>query len=176
MVADEDVPRSVFYDFPSTGGAPPAPRWGHAAAAVGECLYVFGGVGATVYDNAFCYDAVRAAWRAAVPAGGSRKEARPCFSQRASAPAQLCCSCWAVLLALGVWDAARNPSAPGVLWAFDLTGQRGAVQAPPAMFGAAAAAFGQHVVLFGGRQGRKYMRRTYVLDTGLWLRALWFMP
>ena len=41
------------------------------------------------------------------------------------------------------------------------------LQAPPAMFGAAAAAFGQHVVLFGGRQGRKYMRRTYLLDTGV---------
>jgi len=39
-------------------------------------------------------------------------------------------------------------------------------EAPPAMFGAAAAAVGHRVFLFGGRQGRKYMRRTYVLDTG----------
>ena len=81
VVADEDVPRTVFYDFPSAGGTPPAPRWGHAAAAVGERLFVFGGMGANVYDDAFAYDAVRGTWRAAVPAGGSRKEARPCFSK-----------------------------------------------------------------------------------------------
>ncbi|KAK9834309.1 hypothetical protein WJX81_005504 [Elliptochloris bilobata] len=111
VVADEDVPRSVLHDFPSAGGAPPAPRWGHAAAAVGDRLFVFGGVGASVYDDAFCYDAARGTWRAVVPAGNSRREA------------------------------------------------------PPAMFGAAAAAFRQRVVLFGGRQGRKYIRRTYVLDT-----------
>ena len=75
------MPRTVFYDFPSAGGTPPAPRWGHAAAAVGERLFVFGGMGANVYDDAFAYDAVRGTWRAAVPAGGSRREARARFSK-----------------------------------------------------------------------------------------------
>jgi hypothetical protein len=51
------MPRSVFHDFPSAAGPAPAPRWGHAAAAVGDRMYVFGGVGASVFDDAFCYDA-----------------------------------------------------------------------------------------------------------------------
>ncbi len=57
VVAEEDMPRSVFHDFPSAAGPAPAPRWGHATAAVGDCMYVFGGVGASVFDDAFCYDA-----------------------------------------------------------------------------------------------------------------------
>jgi len=57
VVAEEDMPRSVFHDFPSAAGPAPAPRWGHATAAVGDRMYVFGGVGASVFDDAFCYDA-----------------------------------------------------------------------------------------------------------------------
>ena len=117
------MPRSVFYDFPSAGGTAPAPRWGHAAAAVGECLYVFGGVGATVYDDAFCYDAVRGSWRAAVPAGGSRKEARPCIAELASAVPRLYRSARATELARGVLDAGGNQLTPGVARASDLTGR-----------------------------------------------------
>ena len=57
VMAEEDMPRSVLYDFPSVGGTLPAPRWGHAAAAVGDRMFIFGGVGSNVYDDAYFYDA-----------------------------------------------------------------------------------------------------------------------
>lgn len=42
-VDDADVPISAFFDYPCPVGPPPSARWGHAAAAVGDRLFVFGG-------------------------------------------------------------------------------------------------------------------------------------
>jgi len=65
--------RPVFYDFVPAAGAQPPPRWGHAAAALGDALVVVGGVGAAVFDDAWAYDAVGGTWtRIRDKAGGSR--------------------------------------------------------------------------------------------------------
>lgn len=42
-VDDADVPISAFFDYPCPVGPSPSARRGHAAAAVGDRLFVFGG-------------------------------------------------------------------------------------------------------------------------------------
>lgn len=57
-VDDSDVPRSAFLDHPSLTGAAPSARFGHAHAAIGDRLFVFGGDGpGGMLNNAFVYDA-----------------------------------------------------------------------------------------------------------------------
>ena len=48
--------RNVFYDYPTSSGAVPAPRWGHSGVVVGDTLYIYGGVGAAVYGDVHAYD------------------------------------------------------------------------------------------------------------------------
>lgn len=55
-VEDSDVPGCALFDHPCPVGPPPGARWGHASAAVGDRLYMFGGDGATMYSNGFVYD------------------------------------------------------------------------------------------------------------------------
>ena len=55
-VEDSDIPGCALFDHPCPVGPPPGARWGHASAAVGDRLYVFGGDGATMYSNGFMYD------------------------------------------------------------------------------------------------------------------------
>lgn len=43
--AEQAASAGVFFDFPETGGASLPPRWCHAAASMGERLYVYGGIG-----------------------------------------------------------------------------------------------------------------------------------
>ena len=55
-VEDSDVPGCALFDHPCPVGPPPGARWGHASAAVGDRLYMFGGDGATMYSDGFMYD------------------------------------------------------------------------------------------------------------------------
>ena len=55
-VEDSDVPSCALFEHPCPVGPPPGARWGHASAAVGDRLYMFGGDGATMYSNGFMYD------------------------------------------------------------------------------------------------------------------------
>ena len=49
------VPRSVFFDFALGTGAAPGPRWGHTATAVGDRLWVYGGMGSRVFSDLHVY-------------------------------------------------------------------------------------------------------------------------
>ncbi|BDA44522.1 Acyl-CoA-binding domain-containing protein 4 [Coccomyxa sp. Obi] len=119
-VDDADVPISAFFDYPCPVGPPPSARWGHAAAAVGDRLFVFGGESpAGTQSNAFVFNIVQNTWRA-VPVPSPRSE-----------------------------------------------------DALPAMSGHAACAVRDKIYMFGGRQNRKYLQRTYVFDTG---RGAWKCP
>ena len=49
------IPRSVFFDFALGHGAAPGPRWGHTATAVGDRLWVYGGMGSRVFSDLHVY-------------------------------------------------------------------------------------------------------------------------
>ena len=55
-VEDGDVPSCALFDHTCPVGPPPGARWGHASAAVGDRLFLFGGDGASMYSNGFVYD------------------------------------------------------------------------------------------------------------------------
>ena len=55
-VEDGDVPSCALFDHPCPVGPPPGARWGHASAAVGDRLFLFGGDGPSMYSNGFVYD------------------------------------------------------------------------------------------------------------------------
>lgn len=55
-VEDTDVPSCALFDHPCPVGPPPGARWGHASAAVGDCLFLFGGDGPSMYSDGFVYN------------------------------------------------------------------------------------------------------------------------
>ena len=43
-VESDEVPSSIFYNYPAARNGPPG-RWAHSACAIGNQLIVFGGIG-----------------------------------------------------------------------------------------------------------------------------------
>lgn len=73
------IPRSVFFDFALGSGAAPGPRWGHTATAVGDRLWIYGGMGTRVFSDLYVYSPGEGILPAAVA--------------KSSANAQLCFHC-----------------------------------------------------------------------------------
>ena len=55
-VEDSDVPSCALFDHPCPVGPPPGARWGHASAAVGDRMFIFGGDGPSMQSNGYIYD------------------------------------------------------------------------------------------------------------------------
>jgi len=56
LTPDNAVPDKVFYDFLAAGGQRPSGRWGHSSTALGNRLFVFGGVSKGSHGENFVYD------------------------------------------------------------------------------------------------------------------------
>lgn len=50
------MPTCALFDYPCPVGPPPGARWGHASAAVGDRMYIFGGDGPSMQSNGYTYD------------------------------------------------------------------------------------------------------------------------
>jgi len=185
------APRPVFYDFlVATGGSPPAPRWGHAAAAFGaDTLVIVGGVGAAVFEDVHVFDALSGSWhevrtkgppvqRQSQQQGLTRVESNgsscgtPSSSSNLSSPLSASSSSRPPLnFAARAAPLTASSAATTALFARRDAG-------PGPSFGAAAAEWPSgsgRVFVFGGRQGRGFLRSAHELDVtrGAWrnLRA-----
>lgn len=50
-----EAPKTIFYDFNCSRGNMPEPRWGHSSCVIGDCLFIFGGVGDKLFNTLHVY-------------------------------------------------------------------------------------------------------------------------
>ena len=187
------APRPVFYDFLRATGSSPAPRWGHAAAALGtDALVVVGGVGAAVFEDVHVFDAIAGSWHEVrttgppmqqqrqqqqsqqqqqqrglqrIPSNGSNRSGS-CDSPASSSNLSPSSSSSSLNFAVREAPLTASSAASAALFARRDAG-------PGPHFGAAAAewpAGSGRVFVFGGRQGRGFLRSAHELDVG---RGAW---
>ncbi|CAK0737604.1 hypothetical protein CVIRNUC_000940 [Coccomyxa viridis] len=153
-VEDSDVPGCALFDHPCPVGPPPGARWGHASAAVGDRLYMFGGDGATMYSNGFVYDSVQNRW-CAIPMPASRsEEALPPMSGHAA------CAVGAKIYLFGGRQGSQVRKYLRRLYIYDTELKtwkcpKKAASDPPGLLHATMTEVGRHgIFLFGGQSKR----------------------